>query len=67
MSCYVPDTRALLLERGHKRLSSRVSSDAGFPRGPASRCVVITHMGQAGYPDDLVEEAGRILSAAGVP
>lgn len=67
MSCYVPDTRTLLLERGQKRLSSKVSSDAGFPRGPASRSVVITHMGLGGYPDELIEEAGRILSAAGVP
>lgn len=66
MATYTPNTYALLREKADKSLSSKLSRDADFPKGPAGRSVVLTHMAGAGYSESHVEQAGRILSAAGI-
>lgn len=66
MGAYVQDTYSLLKEKAAKPLSAKIGRDDGFPRGPAGRAVVLTHMREAGYSSEQVEQAGDILFAAGI-
>ena len=66
MGTYTPDTYSLLRDRADKSLSSKLSRDPSFPKGPAGRSIVLTHMACAGYSESHVEQAGTILSAAGI-
>lgn len=66
MAGYVKDTYSLLKEKAGKPLAAKIGRDAEFPRGPAGRSVVLTHMRASGYSDEQCEQAGNILSAAGI-
>lgn len=66
MAEYVMDTYALLRQKAEKPLAAKIGRDDGFPRGPAGRAVVLTHMRANGFSPEQVEAAGNILSAEGV-
>lgn len=66
MAEYVKDTYTLLREKAGKPLAAKIGRDAEFPRGPAGRAIVLTHMKASGYCAEQVEQAGDILSAAGI-
>lgn len=66
MAEYVKDTYALLREKAAKPLAAKIGRDDGFPRGPAGRSIVLTHMKASGFSPEQVEQAGDILSAAGI-
>lgn len=66
MGAYVADTYDLLRQKAEKPLAAKIGRDDGFPRGPAGRAVVLTHMRLSGFSPEQVEQAGNILSAEGV-
>ena len=61
------DTYTLLREKADKSLAAALGKDRDFPRGPASRALVLNHMRNSGvFSPDQVEQAGNLLTAAGI-
>lgn len=66
MGTKAQDTYAVLRSKADKSLKSKMERDDGFPRGAAGRSVIITHMQVEGYSAEHIEQASKLLSAAGI-
>lgn len=66
MGSVAQDTYMVLKAKADKSLAAKMSRDISFPRGLAGRSVILTHMQVEGYSDEHIEQAARVLSAAGI-
>ena len=61
------DTMDTIREKADKSLAAALARDRDFPRGPASRALVLNHMRNSGaFSPEQIEQVGNLLSAASI-
>ena len=61
------DSYSVILEKADKSLAASLARDRDFPRGPASRALVLNHMRNSGtFSPEQIEQVGNLLTNAGI-